>query len=95
MKWLKNLWHGKKTGAFVEVFMDYGFGAITDPIHGTQPFPHVLHITDLSAALAKKALAGKRFDWHAIHSHWRHDLEIGGLHASKWEEVQRYLKEEK
>lgn len=94
MKWLKNLFKRSIPGAFVEVHLDYGFGQIVDGASGDKPFRPCLHITDLSATLAKKALAGKRFDWHAIHSHWRHYMEIEGFHAATWEEVQKYLREE-
>lgn len=100
MKWLKHLWHGKPDGAFVEVHLDYGFGRI-EAAAGERPFKPCLHITDLTLAQAKKALHGKRFDWHsstapgcAPFSHWRHYLELEGFHTATWAEVQKYLKEE-
>ncbi len=89
-------------GTFVDVHLDYEFRALSPGTKGatTGPYPHTLHITDLSPALAEQALAGKRFDWHAgtapglaPFSHWRHNLELGGFHAAPWDEVKLYLRE--
>lgn len=84
-------------GAFVEVNLDYGFGAIAGKL---ADFKHTLHITDLSPAEARVALAGKRFEWHsgtaeglAPFSHWRRNLELGHFHQATWEEVLQYLKD--
>jgi hypothetical protein len=91
---VRKLFRKKTGGAFVEVFLDYGFGHIVDATSGERPFPHCLHITDLSPDMATKALAGVRFDWNLIHSHWRHFLEIEGFYQVEWVEMQDYLRKE-
>lgn len=60
-------------GAYVDVNLHRGFGI---PGEARSGFAHVLHITDLSPALAYKAIVGKRFDWDIIPAQWLHALEI-------------------
>lgn len=94
MKWIKKIFR-KTVGTFVSVDLDYGFGPMVEGVKDATkgPFAHTLHITDLSLKEASKALDGKRFDWHKIHSHWRHYLEINGFHSTTWSEAEKYLRE--
>jgi hypothetical protein len=86
-------------GVYVEVHLDYGFGRIESCVSPDVPpsLPvilqrtSVLHIPDLTLEEAKRELDGRRFDWHRIHSHWRHFLELKGFHRAPWADVQAYL----
>ena len=93
IRWIKKLF-SRTEGAFVDVVLDYDFQAFSAGHRGatTGPYRHTLHVTDLAPALTEKALTGKRFDWHVIPSHWRHDLEIKGFHAAKWDDVKMSLR---
>jgi hypothetical protein len=89
---------GKTQGAFVEVMLDYGFGRTEAGRPDDLPSFQIensrtacLYITDIDAEDAKTKLAGRRFDWHTIHSHWRHYLELEGFHKATWKQVQEYL----
>ncbi len=102
MNILRRLINGRPSGAFVEVFLDYGFGKIEEGGTKYKPTFEIeklksgcLYITDISPTKAKKELDGMRFDWHLIHSHWRYHLEIDGYHKVIFEDVKKYLIKEK